>query len=51
VLIFLALKSGIVDLGVLSDKTQTVYFYAVVAASDEQRRAYLDEAYRLGRDF
>jgi len=28
-----------------------VYFYAVVAASDEQRRAYLDEAYRLGRDF
>lgn len=28
-----------------------VYFHAVVAVSDEQRRAYLDEAYRLGRDF
>ena len=28
-----------------------VYFYAVVAAGDAQRRAYLDEAYRLGRDF
>jgi NAD(P)H dehydrogenase (quinone) len=27
------------------------YFYAVVAADDEQRRAYLDEAYRLARDF
>jgi hypothetical protein len=27
------------------------YFYAVVAADDEQRRAYLEEAYRLGRDF
>lgn len=27
------------------------YFYAVVAAGDEQRRAYLDEAYRLARDF
>jgi hypothetical protein len=30
VLLFLALKSGLVDLGVLSDNTQTVYFYAVV---------------------
>ena len=28
-----------------------VYFYAVLAADDEQRRAYLDEAYQLGRDF
>lgn len=28
-----------------------VYFHAVVAASDEQRKAYLDEAYRLGREF
>jgi len=28
-----------------------VYFYAVVAASDEQRRAYLDEAFTLARDF
>jgi NAD(P)H dehydrogenase (quinone) len=28
-----------------------VYFYAVVAASDQQRRAYLDEAYQLARDF
>jgi NAD(P)H dehydrogenase (quinone) len=27
------------------------YFYAVLAADDEQRRAYLDEAYRLARDF
>jgi NAD(P)H dehydrogenase (quinone) len=27
------------------------YFYAVVAAGDEGRRAYLQEAYRLGRDF
>jgi hypothetical protein len=27
------------------------YFYAVLAADDEQRRAYLQEAYRLGRDF
>ena len=26
------------------------YFYAVLAADDEQRRAYLEEAYRLGRD-
>lgn len=28
-----------------------VYFYAVVEAGDEQRREYLDEAYRLGRNF
>jgi NAD(P)H dehydrogenase (quinone) len=28
-----------------------VYFYAVVAADDAKRREYLDEAYRLGRDF
>ena len=28
-----------------------VYFYAVVAASDQQRRAYIDEAYQLARDF
>ncbi|MGZ5316780.1 MAG: NAD(P)H-dependent oxidoreductase [Solirubrobacterales bacterium] len=28
-----------------------VYFYAVVAAGDEKRRAYLEEAYRMGRDF
>jgi NAD(P)H dehydrogenase (quinone) len=27
------------------------YFYAVLAVDDEQRRAYLEEAYRLGRDF
>lgn len=27
------------------------YLYAVVAADDEQRRRYLDEAYRLARDF
>ena len=27
------------------------YFYAVVAADDEQRRAYLDEAYRVAKDF
>jgi NAD(P)H dehydrogenase (quinone) len=27
------------------------YFYAVVAADDDQRRAYLDQAYRLARAF
>lgn len=27
------------------------YFHAVVAADDATRRAYLDAAYRLGRDF
>ena len=27
------------------------YFYAVTAASDEQRQEYLQEAYRLGREF
>jgi NAD(P)H dehydrogenase (quinone) len=27
------------------------YFYAVVAADDERRRSYLDEAYRLAMDF
>ena len=27
------------------------YFYAVLAADDEQRRVYLEEAYRLARDF
>jgi NAD(P)H dehydrogenase (quinone) len=31
-------------------ETRHVYFYAVLAAGDEQRRAYLDEAYRLARD-
>jgi hypothetical protein len=30
VVIFLALKSGLVDLGVLGENTRTVYFYAVV---------------------
>ena len=28
-----------------------VYFYAVIAAGAEKRREYLEEAYRLGRDF
>jgi NAD(P)H dehydrogenase (quinone) len=28
-----------------------VYFYAVLAVGDEARHAYLEEAYRLGRDF
>ncbi len=28
-----------------------VYFYAAPAVGDEKRQAYLDEAYRLGRDF
>ena len=28
-----------------------VYFYAVPAVGDEDRQAYLEEAYRLGRDF
>ncbi len=32
-------------------KTQHVYFYAVLAADEAKRRAYLDEAYRLARDF
>lgn len=32
-------------------QTEHKYFYAVVAADDEQRRAYLDEAYQLARDF
>lgn len=27
------------------------YLYAVVAADDERRRGYLDDVYRLGRDF
>ena len=27
------------------------YFYAVTAASEEQRQEYLHEAYRLGREF
>lgn len=27
------------------------YFYAVVAVDDDRRRAYLEEAYRLARDF
>lgn len=27
------------------------YFYAVVGVDDEKRRAYLEEACRLGRDF
>ena len=33
------------------NEAQHKYFYAVVAADDEKRRAYLEEAYRLGRDF
>lgn len=32
-------------------EAQHKYFYAVVAADDEQRRGYLEEAYRLGRGF
>jgi len=32
-------------------EAEHVYFYAVLAVGDEQRRAYLEEAYRLGRDF
>jgi NAD(P)H dehydrogenase (quinone) len=28
-----------------------VFFYAVLAVGDEARRAYLEEAYRLGKDF
>jgi hypothetical protein len=52
VLIFLALKSGIVDLGVLSDKTQTVYFYAVVgfAAGFSERWARILIGKALGTE-
>lgn len=32
-------------------QAEHVYFYAVLAADDEGRRAYLDQAYRLGKDF
>jgi NAD(P)H dehydrogenase (quinone) len=32
-------------------QAEHTYFYAVLAVDDEQRRAYLEEAYRLGRDF
>jgi hypothetical protein len=32
-------------------QAEHVHFYAVLAADDEGRRAYLDQAYRLGRDF
>jgi NAD(P)H dehydrogenase (quinone) len=32
-------------------ETQHVYFYSVLAVSDEKRREYLQEAYRLGREF
>jgi NAD(P)H dehydrogenase (quinone) len=32
-------------------QAEHVYLYAVLAADDERRRAYLEEAYRLGRDF
>jgi NAD(P)H dehydrogenase (quinone) len=32
-------------------QAEHVYFYAVLAVGDEARRAYLQEAYRLGRDF
>jgi NAD(P)H dehydrogenase (quinone) len=32
-------------------QTEHKYFYAVLAVDDEQRRAYLDEAYRLAKDF
>ena len=35
----------------MSRRPSHEYFYAVVAADDEKRRAYLEEAYRLGRDF
>ena len=33
------------------EEARHVYFYAVVAADDAQRRAYLDEAYRLAKEF
>jgi hypothetical protein len=32
-------------------ETQHVYFHAVLAADETTRRAYLDEAYRVARDF
>jgi NAD(P)H dehydrogenase (quinone) len=32
-------------------EAQHVYFYAVLAADEAKRREYLDEAYRLARDF
>ena len=32
-------------------RAEHVYFYAVLAAGEDGRRAYLEEAYRLGRDF
>jgi NAD(P)H dehydrogenase (quinone) len=32
-------------------ETHHAYFYAVLGVDDEKRRAYLEEAYRLGRDF
>jgi hypothetical protein len=52
VLIFLGLKSGLVDLGVLSDNTQTVYFYAVVgfAAGFSERWARVLIGKALGTD-
>jgi hypothetical protein len=30
-------------------QAEHVHFYAVLAADDEGRRAYLDQAYRLGK--
>ena len=32
-------------------RAEHVYFYAVQAAGEDGRDAYLQEAYRLGRDF
>ena len=39
------------DLKMAGVKARHVCFYAVLAADDEQRRDFLEEAYRLGRDF
>jgi hypothetical protein len=32
-------------------QAEHVYFYAAPSAGDEQRRAHLDQAYRLGTEF
>jgi hypothetical protein len=32
-------------------EAQHVYFYAAASVSDEKRREYLENAYRLGREF
>jgi hypothetical protein len=32
-------------------KVEHIYFYRVPVTDDETRRGYLDQAYRLGRDF